>query len=116
MAFPKPTSERTSDLVELRKVTSTGEIIGRGAYGRVLAVNVYGTGTPATRCAAKEVHPILVEGVTQEELDATRKAFLTECTFTSRLDHPNVVQVLGIHYPTRKAKLPWLVANGNDGN
>jgi len=94
----------TFHLVELRDVTSTGEILGRGAYGRVLAVTVHGT-----RCAAKEVHQILVEGVTQEELDTTKEAFLTECTFTSRLHHPNVVQVLGIHYPTREAKLPWLV-------
>ena len=62
-----------------------------------------------TLCAAKEVHPILVEGVNPEELEAIKHKFLTECTYTSQIHHPNVVQVLGIHYPSPKAKLPWLV-------
>jgi len=104
MAFPKLTSEHARHLVELQRVTSTGEVIGRGAYGRVLAVIFQGT-----RCAAKQVHPILVEGVTPAECDATKKSFLTECAFSCRLHHPNIVQVLGIHYPSPTAKLPWLV-------
>jgi len=70
----------------------------------VIKVYVHGT-----LCAAKEVHPILVEGVNPEELEAIKHKFLTECTYTSQIHHPNVVQVLGIHYPSPKAKLPWLV-------
>ena len=95
---------RSSQLVQLREVTKTDRIIGKGAYGRVIAVYVHGT-----LCAAKEVHPILVEGVTPGELMATKRSFLTECVNASRIHHPNIVQVLGIHYPTREAKLPWLV-------
>ena len=70
MAFPKFTSEHARHLVELQRVISTGEVIGRGAYGRVLAVILQGT-----RCAAKEVHPILVEGVTPAECDARKSLF-----------------------------------------
>jgi len=91
-------------LNQLREVTSTGKVIGKGAYGRVVEVYVHGT-----LCAAKEVHPILLEGVTAEESDAIKQSFLTECAYTSRLHHPNVVQVLGVYYPTPKAMLPWLV-------
>ena len=91
-------------LIRLKEVTSTGKVIGKGAYGRVIEVYVHGT-----LCAAKEVHPILVEGVTRTEYETTKQSFLTECANASRIHHPNVVQVLGIHYPTPEAKLPWLV-------
>ena len=60
-------------------------------------------------CAAKEVHAILVEGVTHAEYEATKQSFLTECVNASRIQHPNVVQVLGIYYPSPGAPLPWLV-------
>ena len=62
-----------------------------------------------TLCAAKEVHPILVNGITPAELETTKQSFLTECVNASRIHHPNIVLVLGIHYPTPEAKLPWLV-------
>ncbi|XP_065916156.1 serine/threonine-protein kinase TNNI3K-like [Dysidea avara] len=94
----------SSQVVLLRDVTSGGKVIGRGSYGRVIEVYVHGT-----LCAAKEVHSILVEGVTPAECEATSRSFLTECSNASRLHHPNVVQVLGIYYPTPEAKLPWLV-------
>ena len=89
---------------QLREVTKTDVLIGTGSFGRVFAVYTHGT-----LCAAKEVHPIFVDGVTPEELEATKTSFLTECVNASRIHHPNVVQVLGIHYPTPEAKLPWLV-------
>ena len=98
MAIPSP------HLIELRDVTSTGVVLGKGAYGRVIKVCVHGT-----LCAAKEVHSILVEGVSPAECEIMKRKFITECIYTSRIHHPNVVQVLGIHYPTPEAKLPWLV-------
>ncbi|XP_065914561.1 uncharacterized protein [Dysidea avara] len=55
------------------------------------------------------VWPNLVDGVTPAEFEAMKQLFLSECVKASRIHHPNVVQVLGIHYPTREAKLPWLV-------
>ena len=92
------------DRLKLTNVVSTGAVIGRGAYGRVIEVYVHGT-----VCAAKEVHPVLVEQVTTKEFEATKHSFLSECIKASRILHPNVVQMLGIFYPTPQAKLPWLV-------
>ena len=102
MAVPARTD--SSSLTQLRDVTSTGVVLGKGAYGRVVEVYVHGT-----LCAAKEVHSILVEGVSPAEYEIMKRKFITECIYTSRIHHPNVVQVLGIHYPTPGAKLPWLV-------
>jgi len=93
-----------SQLTKLLDVTSTGKLIGNGSYGRVIEVYVRGT-----LCAAKELHAILVETATPAQFEAEKQSFLTECVNASQMHHPNVVQVLGIHYPTPRAKLPWLV-------
>ena len=95
--------ERASD-IKLNGVESTGRILGKGAYGRAIEVRVHGVS-----CAAKEVHPILIENVTPNEYEAIKASFLNECAKSSRIIHPNFVQVLGIYYPTPGAKLPWLV-------
>ena len=100
-------SVRLSEELERLKLTSvksTGTVIGKGSYGRVIQVYVHGT-----LCAAKEVHPIFVEQVTARDFEATRHSFLSECVKASRILHPNVVQMLGVHYPSPEAKLPWLV-------
>ena len=72
--------------LQLSKVTSTDKIIGRGAYGRVIEVYVHGT-----LCAAKEIHPALVENVSAPESNAITKSFFEECFKASRIHHPNVV-------------------------
>ena len=90
--------------LQLSKVTSTDEVIGRGAFGRVIKVHVHGT-----LCAAKEIHPLLVESASPQEFETIRKSFYKECVNANRIHHPNVVQMLGIYYPTPQAKLPWLV-------
>ena len=91
-------------LIKLNDVKSAGKLIGKGAYGRVIEVCVHGM-----PCAAKEVHSILIENVTPDEFEATKASFLSECARSNRIIHPNMVQVLGIHYPSPEAKLPWLV-------
>ena len=90
--------------LQLSKVTSTDKIIGRGAYGKVIEVYVHGT-----LCAAKEIHPILIDNVSAEESEVISRSFYEECVIASRIHHPNVVQMLGIYYPTPQTKLPWLV-------
>jgi len=86
----------------LSKVTKMKqEPIGVGSYASVYEVKVDGT-----LCAAKEMHPIIVNAYGSEKL---KRSFLVECTFSSQILHPNVVQFIGIHYPTPDAKLPWLV-------
>ena len=85
--------------LQLSVVTRTNEeeSIGVGSYASVYEVIVHGT-----LCAAKEMHPVLVN-------DTNKRAFLSECVQSSRILHPNVVQFLGIYYPSPRARLPWLV-------
>ena len=92
------TSEQLRSL-ELPVVTKTSrkEPIGTGSYANVYEVMVH-----ETVCAAKEMHPILMS-------ETKKRAFLAECVQCSRILHPNVVQFLGIHYPSPDAQLPWLV-------
>ena len=96
-------SEVESQLKQLQlvNVTSTGKVIGSGAYGQVIEVYVHGT-----LCAAKEIHPILIR---HDDAEQVKRSFQAECVKSSRIFHPNIVQVLGIYYPTPQAKLPWLV-------
>ena len=101
--------DNTEELGRLRDlyltgVRPTGKDIGVGAYGRVFEVEFCGT-----VCAAKEVHPILVQGVRREDFEATKKAFLTECTRSGSLCHPNIVHFLGVYNPGGQSLLPVLV-------
>ena len=88
----------------LTGVRPNGKDIGAGAYGKVFEVECFGT-----VFAAKEIHHILVQGVCQEEFEATKKAFLVECVQSSTLGHPNVVQVLGVYNLSGQSLLPVLV-------
>ena len=83
--------------------------LGRGAYGRVYAVKYC-----EMICAAKEIHSILVEGVGQVEMQRTIEMFTRECRQCSTLRHPNVIQFLGVYYPTvaggaNRMRLPVMV-------
>ena len=85
------------------------EELGRGAYGRVYVVKYC-----KTVCAAKEIHSILVEGAEQIQMQRTIESFMRECRQCSRLRHPNVIQFLGVYYPTRagganRMRLPVMV-------
>jgi len=88
----------------LREVVDLNEEIGRGAYGIVKKVSLHGT-----ICAAKAIHAILVQYSDKKQFEAIQKNFLEECIRCSKVSHPNIVQFLGIHYPSKDAKLPWLV-------
>ena len=96
--------------LELKGVTELNrDELGRGAYGRVYAVKYC-----QTICAAKEIHCILVEGVGQVEMQRTIASFMRECEQCSTLRHPNVVQFLGVYYPTEagganRMRLPVMV-------
>ena len=84
--------------VELHGVIDMGKELGRGAYGRVFQVALQGT-----LFAAKEIHPTIKIG------EKIRKYFCDECVYNSRLRHPNIVQLIGVHYPSPTDELPWLV-------
>ena len=94
----------------LKGVTSLNRMeLGRGAYGKVYAVKYC-----QTVCAAKEIHSILIEDVGETERRLTIGSFLRECRQCSMLRHPNVIQFLGVYYPTgagdvNRMRLPVMV-------
>ena len=94
----------------LKGVTShNSKELGRGAYGKVYTVKYC-----ETLCAAKEVHSILIEDVGETERRLSIESFLRECRQCSTLRHPNVIQFLGVYYPTaaggtNRMRLPVMV-------
>ena len=93
----------------LKDVTIEGVVpidkeLGRGAYGRVFTVKYCGL-----VCAAKEIHPILIEGVNPAEKKAIIDNFIRECHHCSVIRHPNIVQFLGVYYCSKKTDLPIMV-------
>ena len=103
------TSESIQGIV-LKGVTPLNrKELGRGAYGKVYEVKYC-----ETVCAAKEIHSILIEDVGETERRLTIESFLRECRQCSMLRHPNVIQFLGVYYPTgaggaNRMRLPVMV-------
>ena len=90
--------------LQLFGVTEEGRELGRGAYGVVVEMTVNGF-----HCAAKKLHPILLETSSVERAKVSSQ-FVEECLQHSRLCHPNIVQLLGVYFPSHQAELPL---NGN---
>jgi len=94
----QPSSANISD--KLKAITLTDvdhqySELGRGAYGVVYTVKYCGI-----MCAAKKIHPILVDdGVEPEGKEAMKNSFIRECYQCSILSHPNIVTLFGVHYP-----------------
>ena len=94
----------------LKGVTSlNSKELGRGAYGKVYEVKYC-----KTVCAAKEIHSILIEDVGETERRLIIESFLRECRQCSMLRHPNIIQFLGVYYPTgedgtNRMQLPVMV-------
>lgn len=83
-------SSRGEPIAILKKVKSTGKEIGRGSYGRVYEVEY-----EKTRCAAKEVHEILLKYAQSEERKSIKANFLYECLIWSLQQHPCIVKFIG---------------------
>ena len=101
------TSRRSDALlkdVTIEGVSLIGEELGRGAYGKVFTVKYCGM-----VCAAKEIHPILIEGVRPAEKKTIVDNFIRECHHCSVIRHPNIVQFLGVYYSSNKSELPIMV-------
>ena len=97
------------DSEQLKSLTLTGvkpiegKGLGRGAYGKVYKVKYRGIDH-----AAKEIHPILLEGETPQEQQFIKDTFIRECCRCSELTHPNIVHFMGIYYPSGQL-LPAMV-------
>ena len=83
--------------LELVEVKATGKELGRGSYASVIEVTLHGT-----IFAAKIVHAIIAS-------QKNKEYFIDECVYSSKLRHPNIVQLIGIYYPSPTDELPWLV-------
>jgi len=95
------------DSLNVLSVAKTGKVFGKpGSFGRALEVR-----DPQNNVlyAAKEIHSALIENVHEEAFESVKDLFLKECINSSLMSHPNVVQTLGICYPTPKTKLPWMI-------
>ena len=98
----KTLSDQLNDLT-LEDVIPENKELGRGAYGKVFTVNYLGT-----RCAAKEIHSLLLDGVAPEEKKAIEDGFIRECYRSSLIRHPNIVQFMGVYYK-EQSDLPIMV-------
>jgi len=80
-----------------------GKPVGSGASGRILEAE-WGK----RKVAVKEIHSILIDEASEEELQAVRGNFERECERSLLTIHPNIVKFYGIHFPPG-ARLPSLV-------
>ena len=82
----------------------TGKPLGTGSYGEVVVVRVRGR-----MCAAKKLHGIFnAQDVPPKEKSAAAERFETECHRVLYLSHPNIIEMIGIHFD-EAARLPTLV-------
>ena len=77
----------------LSNVRATGVVIGSGAYGSVVKVDMVGV-----QCAAKRIHDLFQDSqrMPAAGIREMSSKFVKECLLTSTLRHPNIVQFLGI--------------------
>ena len=88
----KDITDQLKDLT-LEEIVPQNKELGRGAYGKVFKVDHLGL-----PCAAKEIHSLLLDGVSREEKKAIKDSFIQECYHSSLIRHPNIVQFLGVYY------------------
>ena len=83
---------RNSDLKKhfLKGILTTGRTLGRGAFGKVVELQMAGT-----RYAGKQIHDILL-GVDLLGVSNIIDKFAEECRLMAEVKHPNIVQFMGI--------------------
>ena len=97
MANRRRQLEQEFERLKLSEVKKTSRELGRGSNGVVFAVEMCGI-----PFAAKNLHTLIRSA-------ENKRNFLDECLRCSRISHPNVVQFIGLYWPTARAEIPWLV-------
>ena len=92
--------------VTLKGVLSINEEIGRGAYASVCTMKCGGV-----VCAVKKFHPNLIGSVSSKQQQGIKDNFIKECLCCYSIRHPNIVQFLGVYYPSDEpmTSLPVMV-------
>ena len=101
MAFSKSTRRGTTTREQLAKFEikvieglAGGESTGSGSFGAVYKVNA--NGVPRI---AKRLHSILLTpDIRPQDKAGIREKFCDECLLLSKLDHPCIVQFVGVHF------------------
>ena len=89
---------------EIVILQETGKNVGGGSYGGVIEVQVQGR-----KCAAKKLHETFTgRDVPRRDRAAMVERFENECRRVIYLSHPNIVEMIGIHFD-RDTRLPTLV-------
>ena len=88
---------------ELDGVHDTGREVGHGSYAVVKELEYHGL-----KCVGKKIHGILFESATPHEKAAMLERFAGECELLSGLQHPCIIQFLGVWYE-QGSRLPVLV-------
>ena len=79
---------------EIKLDVIKSESKGFGCYGKVYKVTV--DGLPRI---AKRLHDIFLSSdISDADKDTVRERFYNECLLLSQLDHPNVVEFVGVHF------------------
>ena len=103
----KDLSDQLKNLT-LEDVIPQNKELGCGAYGKVFTVKYLGL-----PCAAKEIHSLLLDGVSPEDKKAIKDGFIRECYHSSFIRLPNIVQFMGVYYAKpsdpRTVDLPIMV-------
>ena len=68
--------------------------VGKGSYGAAFKISI--DGVPRI---AKRIHNILLSSdISSSEKAAIQERFYNECILLSKLDHPNIVEFVGVHF------------------
>ena len=76
------------------KGLEANDIKGSGCYGEVLWVTVDGI----PRIGKRLLNVLLAQDIKQEERESIQGRFYDECLLMSKLNHPNVVEFVGVHF------------------
>lgn len=82
-------------LYELSGVKETGRELGRGSFASVVEVEYNGV-----KCAAKRTYEVLYRTGIREQNERMYQRVQDELLLHSELNHPNIVQFIGVYYPT----------------
>ena len=94
--------------LEITGIQLTGKILGKGSDATVKEVNWVGTS-----CAAKQLHEILLEDDSPGGAKRFVDNFEKECMTWSKLIHPHIFQLLGVHFLSG-SRVPMLILEKMD--